>query len=137
MNEEENKGITLVALIITIIVMLILVAVSVNIVIESNILDSTKNASQKTKTAYENERQIENNIYVGDKKLMDYIESINSEESSPKEKISFKIWIGDDFVTDKLNRDEHRFVTFEADEGMSWEDWCNSSYNFAGFTWTR
>ena len=34
--QDRNKGITLVALIITIVVMLILVAVSVNVIIKSN-----------------------------------------------------------------------------------------------------
>ena len=35
---KRNKGITLIALIITIIVMLILVAVSVNVIIKSNLI---------------------------------------------------------------------------------------------------
>ena len=40
--QNRNKGITLVALIITIVVMLILVAVSVNVVIKSNLIGTAE-----------------------------------------------------------------------------------------------
>ena len=52
---ERNKGITLIALIITIIVMLILVAVSVNILIKSNLIGTAEKATNKYKTASEEE----------------------------------------------------------------------------------
>ena len=52
---RKNKGITLVALIITIIVMLILVAVSVNVLIKSNLIGTTEKAVNKYKTASEDE----------------------------------------------------------------------------------
>ena len=53
---KENKGITLIALIITIVVMLILVAVSVNIIINSNIIGQAEKAAKGYKTAYEQEQ---------------------------------------------------------------------------------
>ena len=53
---KENKGITLIALIITIIVMLILVAVSVNVLINSNIIGQAEKAAKGYKTAYEQEQ---------------------------------------------------------------------------------
>ena len=52
---RKNKGITLIALIITIVVMLILVAVSVNIIINSNIIGQAEKAAEGYKTAYEQE----------------------------------------------------------------------------------
>ena len=52
----KNKGITLIALIITIIVMLILVAVSVNIIINSNIIGQAEKAAEGYKIAYEQEQ---------------------------------------------------------------------------------
>ena len=52
---KKNKGITLVALIITIIVMLILVTVTVSILINSNVIGTAKSAGERTKTAYGNE----------------------------------------------------------------------------------
>ena len=61
---RKNKGITLIALIITIIVMLILVAVSANIIINSNIIGQAEKAAEGYKTAYEQEangREIEIN----------------------------------------------------------------------------
>ena len=61
---KENKGITLIALIITIVIMLILVAVSVNIIINSNIIGQAEKAAEGYKIAYEQEangREIEIN----------------------------------------------------------------------------
>ena len=52
---KEQKGITLVALIITIIVMLILVTVSVTVLIQSNILGSAKNAGKQWNNAQTSE----------------------------------------------------------------------------------
>ncbi len=81
-EKKSNKGITLVALIVTIIVMLILVAVSIRIVIQSNLLDSTKNAAQKTKNEMNIESQIENHAMVGNETVKEYINNLitNSEE---------------------------------------------------------
>ena len=53
--QNRNKGITLVALIITIVVMLILVAVSVNVVIKSNLIGTAEKTVNKYKTASEEE----------------------------------------------------------------------------------
>ena len=52
---EKNKGITLIALIITIIIMLILVAVSVNVLIKSNLIGTAEKTVDKYKTASEEE----------------------------------------------------------------------------------
>lgn len=52
---QKNKGITLIALVITIIVMLILVAVTINIAINGGLFDYAKVASSKTEKAKEDE----------------------------------------------------------------------------------
>lgn len=52
---KNQKGITLVALIITIIVMLILVGVVVTILVNSNVIGKAKTAGNDTQRAYENE----------------------------------------------------------------------------------
>ena len=57
-NLKNKKGITLIALIVTIIVMLILVAVSVNVVIKSDIMGSAKKAAKD----WENEQQKESKL---------------------------------------------------------------------------
>ena len=51
---KEEKGITLIALIITIIVMLILVAVSVAVVINSNLIGAAEKAANEYKNADNN-----------------------------------------------------------------------------------
>ena len=68
----KNKGITLIALIITIIVMLILVGVSVSILINSNLIG----AAEKTATAYDEARRKEANsegIIINGKTIDSYI----------------------------------------------------------------
>lgn len=55
---KKNSGITLIALIITIVVMIILVAVTVNIVINSGLLDTTKRAGDDYKTAMDTESHL-------------------------------------------------------------------------------
>lgn len=52
---RKNKGITLIALIITVIIILILVAVSVNILIKGDIIGAAEQATGKYKTATEEE----------------------------------------------------------------------------------
>lgn len=58
---KGQKGITLIALVITIIVMLILVGVSVTIALNGGLFDTAKNARERTKE----EMSAENNISNG------------------------------------------------------------------------
>ena len=58
---RDQKGITLIALIITIIVMLILVVVSVTIALQSGLFEAAGNAVQQT----EAEQASENNLSSG------------------------------------------------------------------------
>ena len=79
--KEKNKGITLIALIITIIVMLILVGVSVSILINSNLIG----AAEKTATAYEEARRKEANsegITINGKTINEYIRVANAPDIS-------------------------------------------------------
>ena len=79
---RKNKGITLIALIITIVVMLILVAVSVNVLINSNIIGQAEKAAKGYKTAYEQESNI-GQVTIGGKtynSIEDYLA-----EQGPKE----------------------------------------------------
>ena len=80
--KEKNKGITLIALIITIIVMLILVGVSVSILINSNLIG----AAEKTATAYDEARRKEANsegITINGKTINEYM-SIDWEAAKAK-----------------------------------------------------
>ncbi len=63
---KNNKGITLIALIITIIVMLILVAVTVAVVVNSNLIGTAQGAKTDTETAYSEESNIAGfNVTIG------------------------------------------------------------------------
>ena len=76
---NKEKGITLIALIITIIVMLILVGVVVTVVIQSNLLGTAKTAGDKYKTAYEDESNM-SEVTINGKKygsIEEYMEEIN------------------------------------------------------------
>lgn len=59
-----QKGITLVALIITIIVMLILVAVSITVLIQSGLLDTASKAGKATKEAIREESQLNDTVNI-------------------------------------------------------------------------
>ena len=74
--KNKEKGITLIALIITIIVMLILVGVVVTVVIQSNLLGTAKTAGDKYKTAYEDESNMSEVTINGEKyaSIEDYLE---------------------------------------------------------------
>ena len=76
---REEKGITLVALIITIVVMLILVAVSINILVNSNLIGHAEKTGDAYAEAIKNEEKLGNDgITINDKEyasIDDYIES--------------------------------------------------------------
>ena len=76
---KEEKGITLVALIITIVVMLILVAVSINILVNSNLIGHAEKTGDAYSGAIKNEEKLGNDgITINDKEyasIDDYIES--------------------------------------------------------------
>ncbi len=59
---KKEKGITLVALVVTIIVLLILAAVSINIAFNTGIIAESKNAVNSYKGAEENEQTTLNNV---------------------------------------------------------------------------
>ena len=83
---KKNKGITLVALIITIVVMLILVAVSVNILIKSNLLGIAEKTTTKYKADTENEANMET-IEIGGKQynsIEEYLETTNNKDNQDK-----------------------------------------------------
>ena len=67
-SKANQKGITLIALIITIIVMLILVGVSVNIALGNGIFKAAQKAAKNTETEKTREQEIsDGKITVGDK----------------------------------------------------------------------
>ena len=77
---RREKGITLIALIITIVVMLILVAVSANVIIKSNLIGTAEKTVDKYKTASEEESNM-SQIEINGKKydsIEDYLAGVES-----------------------------------------------------------
>ena len=72
---KKNRGITLIALIITIIVMLILVAVSISIALSTGLFKSASDATKNWKTAQEEESNMP--IEIGGKKYNSIEEYLN------------------------------------------------------------
>jgi len=78
---RKEKGITLVALIITIIVMMILVAVSVAVIIRSDLLGTAKNAGIKYRDNMNYEENLgTGDIKIGDKTWDEFMQSICNHE---------------------------------------------------------
>lgn len=74
---QGQKGITLVALIITIVVMLILVAVTVSLVAETNLIQTTQKAVNEYQAADDNLNDIANQNVYGGNTLLNYLEEAN------------------------------------------------------------
>ena len=78
---RKERGITLIALIITIIIMLILVAVTVSILINSGLIGKAREGADKTKTSYEQEQRLGETINInGVEYTIDEIVGTNSSE---------------------------------------------------------
>ena len=81
---KKSRGITLIALIITIIVMLILVAVSIRVALNTGLFKSAGDATKNWKSAQDIEGNIGNGIEIGGKKyssMEDYIKELDSKIS--------------------------------------------------------
>lgn len=133
MNKGKNtaKGITLIALVITIIVMLILVAVTISMALNGGLFGYAKDAKTKTENAKNAESQLASGrIKVGDTwydSPQDYVDGKvsldqNEGETNNKNLIEFNVSI----YIDGINKEN---VTFQAEEGMTWEQWVQSKYN--------
>ena len=75
---KGNKGITLVALVITIIVMLILVAVSVAIIVDSDLIGSAEKAGNAWESADDNLSSVKDKDIVNNAKYNTINEYLNA-----------------------------------------------------------
>lgn len=101
MNETKEKGITLIALVITIIVLLILAGVSLNMIMgENGILKQAENATITQKIAkYKEELELGmyGKVTVAGEQLKNYIQSIKTEDMDQFVIINGELaYIGDD-----------------------------------------
>ena len=115
---RKQKGITLIALVITIIVLLILAGVSITALTddEKGVVTKAKQAAQETEDASDKED-------ADIKEMMDYANSDVVE-------ISFIM-----YEVSGVSDGEEIFVeeSYMAEESMTWEEWVNSNYNTGGY----
>ena len=145
---KKERGITLIALIITIIIMLILVAVTVSIIINSGIIGKAQTGTQETRRAYDEESRIGETINVDgvEYTLDEYLNSLNEDGGllgAPKDKNGLVIASGTDttpFLPDDTseitNNDLNTGLTVKDSNGNEWvwievptSIYTNSAYN--------
>ena len=123
---KKNKGITLIALIITIIVMLILVAVSVNILIKSNIIGNAEKATNAYKTATEEEIN-GGKIKIGDTEydsIDDYVNRNNLQLKYKAGNGKIRVYLKNsayDYINE-VDKDKY----FMKNVGMTYDDWVTN-----------
>lgn len=99
--KKRNQGITLIALIITIIIMLILVGVSIQLVVNSGLFETAKNATRATQ-----DKAIEE-ANLGEKVIIDEVEYNLVKNDTNSNTITFTI-NGTEYTTEK---------------GITWRRW--------------
>ena len=121
---KSNKGITLIALIITIIVMLILVAVTISMAVNGGLFGYAGNAARGTEAEKQKETRLANvQSNLSTNALIDYY-------TKGEVEMATFTWTGEFGEEDP--------VPYQFEVGMTWEEWINSSYNeyvgtFSGF----
>jgi len=115
-KNRQEKGITLVALVITIILLLILAGVSIHLLLgDTGIISEAKLAKDKTEQAKLKE---EANLNL----LAKYIQ--NESNKINKELIHITINLRSSSPGNELDSS----IVIEAEKGMTWEQWFNSEY---------
>ena len=121
-TQKNNKGITLIALIITIIVMLILVAVTITVAVNGGLFEYAGRASKETNEAIANENKLASGVVT--------VNNVGSETEGDINTI-VNLYTSTDgteepptLITFTVNGD-----TYEAEEGMTWQEWINSDYS--------
>ena len=82
---KNTKGITLIALIITIIVMLILVAVSISVALNTGLFKSAGDATKNWKSAQDTEANVGSEIKIGDKTYSSIEDYVEGKEKLPED----------------------------------------------------
>ena len=129
---KNNKGITLIALIITIIVMMILVAVTVAVVVNSDLIGTAKGAGADYKAKEEGERNIAgfNRIVDGEERyfnnVQEYIDFLNGNGGAEGDDTT-----GGDGIINVVDNPEYYLfladVILGIDENTTWQNCIDAS----------
>lgn len=139
--KKFEKGITLIALIITIIIMLILVSVSLRLAIQSGLFDQAGQAVQKTKTAQEEEDKLSSGQITIDGKETDidkYLASLPNTENWDSTKRVNKPKLTEDMQGFYLDNEGNEIIVTEENYD-NWYDYANGNWAQAktadGISW--
>ena len=113
---KTQKGITLIALIITIIVMLILVGVSVSVALNTGLFSTAQGAAKNTEGARVNETKLSNGtVSVGgiEQNINDYVDNLRQGNKTP----ALRIKVKDNNAGIPIGT-----YTYNLEEDMTWED---------------
>ena len=114
MLSKENKGITLVALVITIIILLILATISIQSLTNTGLFVKAKEAKEKTKKAEENQVKTLNEY---EDAMNEYLQGTTDEKS---EKLADKVKVGDyvKYIPDTASTDSilQELVTYSGSD---------------------
>ena len=119
MKVKQERGITLIALVVTIVVLLILAGVSINALFgNSGIIEKAKEAQNKMDKAVENDQEGINEL---NQWLENQVNGTSGENTTdtPSQKKIISFTIGN--------------IAYQAEEGMKWGEWVESEYNTRGF----
>ena len=126
---RKSKGITLIALIITIIVMLILVAVSVSILINSGIIGKAQKAKTDTQSAYAQEQRLGDSINLEGTVYNSIDEIVNSNSANViRFHVSYILVEKDKWADTGVYTIYPVDLEGRADPGMTWSEWSQSEY---------
>ena len=107
MLRKENKGITLVALVITIIILLILAGITISSLTNTGLFAKAKEARDKTQNAAENQAKTLNEY---EDELNKYISGTTGEKA---EKLADKVKVGDyvSYIPDTVSNTDTKYTT--------------------------
>ena len=119
---RKTNGITLIALIITIIIMIILVAVTISVMINSGLIGKAKNAGKATSAAYDEERNLGENIVIDGKhynSIDEYVDADPNQHTKIKNAIvtSYGTYSDNSFSLLKENGDLYFISTNPSETG--------------------
>ena len=107
---RAKKGITLIALIITIVVLLILAAVAISSITNDGILSYAQNAAKEYNQSVQNEQE----------RLNQYTNFLQNKSNKNDE------GTGNNLISFTIDG-----TTYYAEEGMKWGEWLEESTNFS------
>ena len=123
---KKQKGITIIALIITIILMLILATVSINVAINGGLFEKARDAVSSTEIASEKETVTQANILAKSKNKIVTVEDVQKALNSITDENSATAMDNGETIVVKFNKND-RYYEIENNNGVARISFCNSN----------